>query len=211
MLAHKHIIIGTCSSARRPSFSSGFCSADAASARGSAPTIWLPNGSEWLHLKLVDRKIVTDHEFHRGARTVFWLLFSLLAVVSGYTVFGNPVADRHPVAGADLTQAPLAPRLGLPAADVRGFHSRRAWCRYVCPIGLTYGMVGTLSPVRVLYRLEHCFHEGDWEGLPRAHVLDMVVKGRAEHTHVPVGPDCTRCGLCIDVVPPVPSATTSRA
>jgi ferredoxin-type protein NapH len=29
------------------------------------------------------------------------------------------------------------------------FFSRLAWCRYACPIGLTYGVVGIISPVRI--------------------------------------------------------------
>jgi len=45
-------------------------------------------------------------------------------------------------------------------------------------------------------------HEGDCRKVCLVpHVLDTVIKGRAVETEVPLGPDCTRCGLCVDTCP----------
>ena len=90
--------------------------------------------------------------------------------------------------------------LALLAFEV--FVSRRAWCRYVCPIGVTYGLVGVLSPVRVQYRVQDCHHEGDCRAICLVpHVLDVTIRGRARTVTTDIGADCTRCGLCVDICP----------
>lgn len=200
MLAHKHIIvnlfIGTFTVFLLWVLLGGrsFCS-------WVCPYHLVSEWTEKLHLKLAEKKLVTDHTFHRGTRTVFWVLFGLMAIVTGYTVFETlsptGILSRALIYGPGLA---LGWVFLLLLFEV--FYSRRAWCRYVCPIGLTYGVVGSISPLQVSYRVEHCFHEGDCRKVCLVpHVLDVTIKGRASDVNLGLGPDCTRCGLCIDACP----------
>ena len=157
--------------------------------------------AEKVHIKLVDSKLIKPVTFHRGVRTVFYVVFALLALLTGYTVFetisATGIVSRALIYGPSLA---LVWVFFLLLFEV--FISRRAWCRYVCPIGLTYGLVGTLSPVRVKYNVTNCHHEGDCRSVCEVpHVLDTTIRMRARDVEVPIGADCTRCGLCVDICP----------
>jgi ferredoxin-type protein NapH len=161
----------------------------------------LAEGAEKLHLWLAAKGLARDLRFHRGVRAVFYLLFALLALLTGYTVFETlsptGILSRALIYGPGVALLWVA---ALLAFEV--FVSRRAWCRYVCPIGITYGLVGLVSPVRVQYNVQNCHHEGDCRKICLVpHVLDVTIRGRATRIDTDIGADCTRCGLCVDVCP----------
>jgi len=157
--------------------------------------------AEKIHLVLVKRRLAMDFPLHRGTRTVLYVVFAGLAVVTGYTVFEaispTGIVSRALIYGPGLALIWVA---GLLVYEI--LFIRRMWCRYICPIGLTYGFVGAVSPVRVTYSLENCLHEGDCRKVCLVpHVLDCTKKSYAEDMRVAIGPDCTRCGLCVDACP----------
>jgi ferredoxin-type protein NapH len=200
MLAHKHLIvnllIGVATVFALWAMLGGrsFCS-------WVCPYHLISELAEKLHLRLVAQKCATELSFHRAVRSVFWVVFALLAFFTGYTVFEtiSPVGilSRALIYGPSLA---LVWVLLLLLFEI--FCSRRAWCRYVCPIGLTYGVVGAISPLQIVFHLDKCLHEGDCRKVCLVpHVLDMTIKGHAEKATLALGPDCTRCGLCVDHCP----------
>jgi ferredoxin-type protein NapH len=160
--------------------------------------------AEWaeaLHLKLAGKRLVRDVKFHRGVRAVFYVVFTLLTAATGYTVFETisptGIVSRALIYGPGLALAWIAALLLFEILV-----SRRAWCRYVCPIGITYGIVGTVSPLRVEYDMRSCHHEGDCRKVCLVpHVLDVTIHNRATTLTTDIGADCTRCGLCVDICP----------
>ncbi|MCP4935166.1 MAG: NapH/MauN family ferredoxin-type protein [bacterium] len=157
--------------------------------------------AEMLHIKLVDKGIVKDHPMRRSTRTVMWVVFAALAFITGYTVFEtvNPVGilSRSLIYGAGFGLVLVAVLLLIEI-----FYSRRFWCRYICPIGLTYGFVGSISPVVIRYDLNHCLHEGECRNVCMVpHVLEMTKKNRAHDEIIDIGADCTRCAMCLEVCP----------
>ncbi|MCU0834066.1 MAG: NapH/MauN family ferredoxin-type protein [Chromatiaceae bacterium] len=200
MLAYKHVvlnlIIGTVTVAVLWWLLGGrtFCS-------WLCPYHLLAEWAESLHLKLAEKKWVKDVQFHRLVRPALYVFFVLLALATGYTVFETisptGIASRALIYGPGLA---LLWVLALLAFEV--FVSRRAWCRYICAIGITYGIVGTISPLRVQYNMQTCHYEGDCRKVCLVpHVLDVTIRGRARGLTTDIGADCTRCGLCVDLCP----------
>lgn len=161
----------------------------------------LAEWAESLHLKLKAKGMAMDIKFERGTRTWLWLIFAVLAFLSSYTVF-ETISPTGILSRALIYGPGLALIWVVLILLFEIFFSRRAWCRYACPIGLTYGLVGHSSPLKVQYHLDGCFHDGACRQVCLVpHVLEVTKRNRATEAHMNIGADCTRCGRCVEVCP----------
>ncbi len=161
------------------------------------PYHWLAELGEKIHQILKKKKIIRNHTFDTKIRYYFYTIFLALALITGYTVFEtiNPVAitSRAIVYGPSLMLLWVAVLLTFEIV-----YSRRAWCRYFCPVGVSYQLIGLLSPLRIKWDKEKCSNCKRCQGVCLVpHVLtDSVNTGTSEYVN---SAQCTRCGLCVDV------------
>lgn len=161
------------------------------------PYHWLAELGEKIHLILKKKKIIKGHSFDRKIRYYFIVLFVFLALVTGYTIFEtvNPVGiiSRFIVYGPSLM---LLWVLALLLFEI--FYSRRAWCRYFCPVGVSYQLIGIVTPLRIKWDPEKCSNCKRCQQvcLVPFVLTDSVNKGKKRYVDSGA---CTRCGLCIDI------------
>lgn len=200
MLAYKHIVVNLLIGTATVLFGwwllggRTFCA-------WACPYHLLAEIAEMIHIRLAAKGLVKDHTFDRRMRTVLYFIFAILAFVTGYTVFEyiSPVGilSRAFTYGASFALVIVGVLLLIEI-----FYSRRFWCRYVCPIGLTYGFAGALSPVQIKYDSTKCLHEGECRDVCMVpHVLEPTKLGFADQEFHYMGADCTRCGMCLDACP----------
>lgn len=142
-----------------------------------------------------------DHTFKRWIRYVFWAGFILLALLTGSLVFENlnPVGiiSRAMIYGPGLI---LFWILAIVLFEL--LYSQRFWCRYVCPLGATMGMIGVAAPLAIRFEHEKCGYCRDCQSVCLVpHVLWFTQRGKATQKVHYAGHDCTRCGLCVDLCP----------
>jgi len=163
------------------------------------PYHFLAENAEKLHNYLVKKKKIKEHTYHIGIKYIFWVGFLLLAFLTKNLVFENlnPVGiiSRALIYGPGLL---LLWVVALLLFEI--VYSKRFWCRYVCPIGVTYSAIGKLSPMAVKFDLSKCGHCRDCQDVCLVpHELWFVKRGEATKEVHFAGADCTRCGLCVDI------------
>lgn len=160
---------------------------------------------EKIHNKLIAKKMIKERHFNHNVRYLFWAIFLTLAFTSGYLVFETfnvvGILSRAITYGWSIALVWVVAILG-----VEIFYSRRAWCRYICPVGTSYGLLGPISATRISWNdsCDHCMvcHDVCFEH----QVLDLTKAKYAKEnsdkgvTHQYInGADCTLCGRCVDV------------
>jgi ferredoxin-type protein NapH len=161
---------------------------------------------ERIHQKLVRKKIIKERKHNPNVRFLFWAIFLVAAAVDGYLVFEviNPIGI---VSRAITYGWSLALIWVLVILLIEIFYSRRAWCKYVCPVGTTYNFVGWASLTKVQWDMDKCDHCGAClDACFEDHVLEFIKpkhdKERSKKgisKQVVVNGDCTLCGRCFDV------------
>ncbi len=80
--------------------------------------------------------------------------------------------------------------------------SRRGWCGHLCPMGAFYGLIGSVSLLRVSAKRRTACNDcmDCFAVCPEPHVITPALRGANTGTGpVILSGDCTNCGRCIDV------------
>ncbi len=159
--------------------------------------------TEIAHTYLEKKGLIKRRRMHsENMRYIFWVIFIIIPLFSGVLFFEafNPVD----ILNRAVTYGPTFLLLwALLLLLYELLFDRRAWCKYVCPTGTTYGMLGKLSFLRVRLDLDACTECGNCYKvcidpilLTDTHALANILSDRNAFVE---GASCTNCARCLDV------------
>jgi len=148
---------------------------------------------------------IKERQFDNRVRHFFWAIFLILSFTSSYLVFELinivGILSRFVAYGWSAALSWVGA-----VFIIEVFFARRAWCKYLCPIGTTYGYLGAVSAVRVEWNdnCDHCMvcHDVCFENQVLELTKSKYDRQREElgiKKELVSGLDCTLCGRCIDV------------
>lgn len=151
----------------------------------------------WLRRKLGIRQTM---KIPRSLRYGILLMILVGSAVSGLMLWEwiNPVAafGRALIYGFGATTWLI---LSLFLFDL--LIAEHGWCGHLCPIGATYGILGTKSIARIKVidrnRCDNCMD--CYNICPEPQVLRSPLHGKNNESLLVLSKDCISCGRCIDV------------
>jgi ferredoxin-type protein NapH len=161
---------------------------------------------EHIHQKLVSKRVIKERKWNPNIRFAFWAVFLGVTFIDGFLVFEiiNPIGilSRFIVYGWSLA---IVWVLVILLFEI--FYSRRMWCKYICPVGTTYNLLGWVSATKVQWDMDKCDHCGAClDACFENHVIEFVKpkydkerKEKGKTKQIVINGDCTLCGRCFDV------------
>ncbi len=148
------------------------------------------------HLKKKNIFKTKQHTFDRKLKYFIYILLLAIAAFTEFAVFEvvNPVGalSRSFIYGPGLI---LFFVFGLLVFEF--LFSSRAWCRYFCPVGVSYILLGFLAPLKIHWNKEKCSNCKNCQSVCMVPFVLTESVNKGKTTFIDSG-ECTRCGLCMD-------------
>lgn len=154
---------------------------------------------ENIRLRLIEKKILKKGaRLHVRTKYFIWAAFLLTSLVTGILVFEifNAVSIIYRVI---LYGGVLSLLVVFFILLVEIFVSRRIWCRSICPVGATYGLLNPIALLKIKTDKSRCNKCGACTAV--CHVPEALAPlfSPDEKAIYITSTDCTLCGRCIDV------------
>lgn len=145
--------------------------------------------------KIKNRISIFDKGLPHGTKFMVLALVLVITIATGMPVF-EILSPINSITQAILFSAWMGLILVLGIVIFEISFMRRGWCRYLCPMGAFYSLLGWLSLVKVRINKLSCTKcMLCKEVCLEPHVLEGPIKGEQD---IVLSGECTNCGACID-------------
>ena len=155
---------------------------------------------EFFHKILLRKKIIRRRYELGNTKYFFMILFLISAVATGYLFFDiinlMSITSRLIIYGFALSSL-----LILFMLVVEIFFSRRIYCRSICPIGATYGLLNKISAGKLEWN-NSCVHCNKCKSVCiEPNILEVInSKDNSSKEKITIrSTDCTFCFKCVEI------------